>query len=120
MDAAAAETIGHFSNWQTSPETGDCGGYELWLTKRGNLIQGQLAVYEGNCESQKWNLKNVEYDSKTGSLSFKAPYYHNDFFWKFKGTLWKDRISGTFSLFEVATKENTYNDKVILLKTPSK
>lgn len=119
-NAAAAETTGHFSNWHTSPETGDCGGYEVWLTDRGKSLQGRLAVYEGNCESQKGDLENVHYEPTSGSLSFKAPYYHDDFYWIFKGTLRKDRMAGTFSLFEAATKENTYNDKVILLRDHGK
>jgi hypothetical protein len=116
--AVGSEMAGHFSNQKMSAETGDCGGYDLWLTKSGQSLQGELAVYEGNCESNKWKLESVNYDPKTGAFSFKAPYYHDDFYWVFKGTLKRDRVSGTFSLFEKASKENTFNDKVILLKTP--
>lgn len=110
--------IGLFSNFNMNGETGDCGGYELWLFKRGPSLDGQLAVYEGNCESEKKKIEDVRYNPKTGSLSFKAAYYSDDFFWAFKGTLKKDRALGTFSVFEKTSRKNTYNDKVILLKSP--
>lgn len=116
--AVGSETTGHFSNWKLSAETGDCGGYELWLTKSGQLLQGQIAVYEGNCESNKWEIENIKYAPKTGDFSFKAPYYHDNFVWVFKGTLREDRVSGTFSLIEKTSNENTFNDRVILLKIP--
>jgi len=44
-NVANTETTGHFSNQRISAESGDCGGYELWLMKKGQALQGQLAVY---------------------------------------------------------------------------
>jgi hypothetical protein len=117
-DVVGSESAGHFSDQKISAETGDCGGFELWLTKSGQALQGQLAVYEGSCETKKWTIENVKYDPKTGNLTFNAPYYQENFVWLFRGTLRKDRVSGTFSLFDKASKENTFDDKVILLKIP--
>jgi hypothetical protein len=115
-NVADTETTDHFSGRKISAASGDCGGYELWLTKNGYSLRGQLAVYEGSCETKKWEIESVQYDPKTGNLSFKAPYYQDNFVWEFKGTLKKDRVSGTLSLFEKASKESNSDEKLILLK----
>ena len=110
---AAGEDTNHFSNRRVSAQSGDCGGYDLWLTKSGQSFKGQLAFYEGSCETKKWDIESVQYDPKTGALSFKAPYFQ-DFNWEFMGTLKKNRVLGMFKLFEKGSKEETSSNKVVL------
>jgi len=110
---ATGEDANHFSNQWVSAQSGDCGGYDLWLTKSGQSFKGQLAFYEGSCETKKWDIESVKYDPKTGDLSFKAPYFQ-DFIWEFRGILKKDRVSGIFKLFEKGSKQDPSGEKVVL------
>ncbi len=112
----AGDAAEHYSNVRISEETGDCGGFELWLTKSGQTFTGEFAGHEGDCGADKKKIEDVKYDPKTGALSFKAVYLSDDFYCTFKGTVKKDRISGTIRLFQKATKEMTYSEKVDLLK----
>jgi len=112
----AGDKADHYSNVRVSGETGDCGGFELWLTKSGQSFSGEFAGHEGDCGADKKKLEDVKYDAKTGALSFKAPYLSDDFYCTFKGTVKKDRVSGTIRLFQKKSKEMTYSEKVNLLK----
>lgn len=112
----AADEAEHYSNVRISGETGDCGGFELWLKKNGQSFTGEFAGHEGDCGADKKKIEDVKYDPKTGALSFKAVYLSDDFYCTFKGTVKKDRVSGTIRLFQKATKEMTYSEKVDLLK----
>ncbi|WP_243374267.1 hypothetical protein [Geotalea sp. SG265] len=117
-DASKNQNIGLFSNFTVNGETGDCGGYELWLFKKDDSLYGQLAVYEGNCTAEKKKIGDVKYNSKTGMLSFKTAYYTNESLWIFKGILQSNTLSGTFSVVTKASKEKTFEDRVVLSKAP--
>ena len=112
----AGEEADHYSNVRVSEETGDCGGFELWLTKSGRSFTGEFAGHEGDCGVDKKKIEDVKYDPKTGALSFKAVYLSDDFYSTFKGTVKKDRVSGTVRLFQKKSREMTYSEKVDLLK----
>jgi hypothetical protein len=112
----AGDAADHYSNVRVSGETGDCGGFELWLTKSGQSFNGEFAGHEGDCGADKKKIEDVKYDPKTGALSFKATYLSDDFYCTFKGTMKKDRVSGTVRLFQKASREMTYSERVDLLK----
>jgi hypothetical protein len=118
-DDSKSQKIGLFSNFTVNGETGDCGGYELWLFKKDGSIYGELAVYEGNCTSEKKRIEDVKYNPKTGAMSFKVAYYSEDALWMFKGTLKNERLIGTFSVVSKADKKDTFSDKVVLSKVPA-
>ncbi len=112
----AGDEADHYSNVRVSEETGDCGGFELWLTKSGQSFSGEFAGHEGDCGADKKKVEDVKYDPKTGALSFRAVYLSDDFYCTFKGTVKKDRVSGMIRLFQKASGEMTYSEKVDLLK----
>ncbi len=113
----AGNAADHYSNVSMNGETGDCGGFELWLTKSGKSFTGEFVGHEGDCGAEnKKKIEDVKYDPKTGALSFRAVYLTDDFYCTFKGTVKKDRVSGTVRLFQKASKEMTYSEKVDLLK----
>lgn len=112
----AGDAADHYSNVRVSEETGDCGGFELWLTKSGQSFTGEFAGHEGDCGVDKKKIEDVKYDPKTGALSFKAVYLSDDFYSTFKGTVKKDRVLGTVRLFQKKSREMTYSEKVDLLK----
>jgi hypothetical protein len=112
----AGDEAEHYSNVRMSEETGDCGGFELWLTKSGRSFSGEFAGHERDCGADKKKIEDVKYDLKTGALSFRAVYLTDDFYCTFKGTVKKDRVSGTIRLFQKKSREMTYSEKVDLLK----
>ncbi len=112
----AGEEVGHYSNMRVSADTGDCGGFQLWLKKSGQTLGGELAAFEGDCGPVKKKLEDVKYDAKTGALSFRAVYMSDDFYCTFKGTLKRDRVAGTISVFQKQGNEKPHSEMVNLLK----
>lgn len=115
--APARQSVGIFSNVLVGDETGDCGGYKVWLWKENDKVVGQLAFFEGGCKEYPKPLFDVKYDEKTGELSFKVITDQERYVTKFHGELGADVIMGEMSMEDkLGETPSPYNQDEVELK----
>lgn len=89
--------IGYFTDMRMSGETGDCAGYDLWLFNGATSIEGELSVYEGNCEDARRAITVTEYNAQEGSLAFTAKGHDDDSVYSFVGFVRSDKVEGVIT-----------------------
>lgn len=103
--AAEFEYLGLYSNVKQSPESQDCGGYdiELWSvrdTSTRSNITGLFRLVDGNCDQSPRPVFNGRLNRKTGELTFEVPVTESPVLsaGAFKGSLKDGSLIGTLTL----------------------
>jgi hypothetical protein len=109
-----------FSDMTFYPETGDCGGDDLFLVRREGTIKGSFSHYWGDCKASREDLKDVFYNAESGKFSFKVSERlspdSDEIIWRFKGSLQGDRVSGTLIRIEGVGAKNQVAEQVVFSK----
>jgi len=106
----SARPLGIFGKFSHVREQDDCLGRLFWLRRRGDSIEGEIAPYEGPCETVKAAIVQSTFDPETGALTFQTEPWiggpADPVGWRFEGRLSGGSLQGTLRSAVPATGEN--------------
>lgn len=98
LDLLDPHFSGRFAQKQQHPESGDCLGWEAWLSDDGDRIYGQVAIYEGDCESELLAVTHAEVDRSEGRIRLEGAFWSPEFIWRLDGELANGNIEGEIEI----------------------
>jgi hypothetical protein len=101
--------VGVFGRFRYVAAEDDCLGRIVWLRRRGAAVDGEVAAYEGPCETIKARIVRGSYDPRSGALAFvtepATEIAGEGVGWRFDGRLRDDTLHGKLFLVVPATGE---------------
>jgi len=102
-----------YSSVTKSKETGDCGGFSVWLEKKGDTYhKGFLAIYEGGCKTYKREVFEVDHDPVTRKLAFLSKTSNPKEWFIFAGHAHPKGLVGELRLFDPKTRKSLHEGHV--------